>query len=176
MKASGFYSISYALHPLFFPHFSPFGGVPQDVMHAEFSSGTANAELAQMLYLFISKERWFSVAELNHAIDEFPWDEELGVTKPPPVWDSIRVGKQGGLPADGAHLRYSGSQTMKFALASVRLLQPLVQNAAHPAWVSWKAHHAYLVQLLEHSFTLTSIANLDKAVQEHHKLCVPDSM
>ena len=168
MKADGLYNMSYALHPTFFPYFDPFRGVPQDVMHDEFSSGTANSELAEMLYLFISKEKWFTVAQLNASIDSYAWPKG---EKPPPIWESVRVGRKGGLPADSAHLRYSGSQTLRFALASRSIIEPLVRDATHPAWLSWTAHLHYLNLLLEDFFTHESVLALDKAVQNHHKLC-----
>ena len=169
MKEYGLYNLSYALHPRFFPHLDPFRGTPQDVMHNEFSSGTANSELAEMLYLFIAKEKWFTVAQLNAAIAAYPWPAGW---KPPPIWDSVTKGQKGGLPADGAHLRYSGSQTMHFSLESVKLLAPLVQDKTHPAWASWVAHFEYISLLLAPSFTLGSLKALDLAIQKHHKLCV----
>ena len=168
MRQDGLYNSSYAFHPDVFPYVDPFRAVPQDVMHAEFSSGTANSELAEMLYLFISKEKWFSVAQLNAAIDSYSWPQG---TKPPAIWDSVKVGRKGGLPADGAHLRYSGSQTMNFARASITLLDPLVADKAHPAWLSWIAHHDYINLLLADHFTLESVRALDKAIQKHHKMC-----
>ena len=168
LRKDGLYNLSYAFHPDIFPYVDPFRAVPQDVMHAEFSSGTANSELAEMLYLFISKEKWFSVAQLNEGIDSFAWPQGA---KPPPIWDSVKVGRKGGLPAEGAHLRYSGSQTMFFARATPFIIEPLVQNKTHPAWLSWLAHLDYINLLLEDDFTLQSIRALDKAIQKHHKLC-----
>ena len=167
MQGDGLYSLSYALHPDFFPFFDPFRGCPQDAMHAEFSSGTANSELAQMLYLFIVKEKWLTLDELNVAIENYDWPEGH---KPPRMWEHLKKGQKGGIPANDAALRYAGAQTMHFALESVSLLSPFVQDESHPAWLSWKAHAKYIKLLVADSFTVNSVKELDQAVQTHHRL------
>ena len=167
LRKHGLFNAMYALHPTFFPYFDPFRGCPQDVMHNEFSSGTANSELATMLYIFISKEKWFNVEMLNAEIEKHDWGDGR---KPPAIWEGVVKGQRGGLPEAGAHLRYTGSQTKDLALASRQILLPLVQNQEHPAWLSWCAHLDYIELLLADSFTPSSITDLDKAIQRHHKL------
>ena len=54
LRTHGLFNAIYALHPIFL-YFDPFRGCLQDVMHDEFSSGTANSELATMLYICISE-------------------------------------------------------------------------------------------------------------------------
>ena len=167
LRADGLYSFTYALHPEIFPFFQPFKGCPQDAMHAEFSSGTCNSEAAQLLYLLITREKWFSVDQLNVAIEKFDWPEGH---QPPSIWEAVTKGQKGGLPAADANLRYSGAQTMRFTLSSIELLSPLVQDETHPAWLSWVAHVNYVKLLVSHSFTLNSVKKLDQLVQQHHKL------
>ena len=93
LRSSGsLYSTTYCLQSQLFPYFDAFAATPQDVMHAEFSSGTANTEAAVMLYNFISVEKWFTVDDLNQAIDEYDWEPGQ---KPPPIYASVAVGKKG---------------------------------------------------------------------------------
>ena len=167
LRDSGLYSLTYALHPTLFPFFDPFKGCPQDAMHSEFSSGTANSEAAAMLYILIVKEHWFTVNDLNVAIEKFNWPEGQ---KPPPIWESVTKGQKNRLPASDANLRYAGAQTMHFALASEALLEPFIRETSHPAWKCWLAHVEYIKLLLADSFTKQTISALDKAVQRHHKL------
>lgn len=134
MKEFGLYKLNYTLHPSLFPYMNAAEGLPQDVMHAEFSSGTCNYEAAEMLYLFIAREKWFTVDQLNERIRAVDIPD---AQRPPYIYESVAIGQKGGLPKDGAHLRYSGSQTMYFTIHSINILQPLIQDEKHPAWLSW---------------------------------------
>ena len=120
-----------------------------------------------MLYLFISVEKYFSVSELNARIASFDFPEG---ERPPYIFDTVAAGKHGGLPKDGAHLRFTGSQTMYFTLHSIDLLGPLIPNMQHPAWQSWCAHVDYVRLLLADSFTSCSLVALDAGIQKHHRL------
>ena len=120
-----------------------------------------------MFYIFISKEKWFNVEMLNAEIEKHNWGTGR---KPPAIWEGVVKGQRGGLPEAGAHLRLTGSQTQNLALASRQILLPLVHNQEHPAWLSWCAHLDYIELLLADSFTPSSIKDLDKAIQQHHKL------
>ena len=170
LQSNGYYSIEFALHPDVFPHFLPAEGTPQvpqppeyaaysssylvcsycgtysppwqDVMHDEFSSGTANSELAQLIYMLIAREKVTTLDAVNDAIFDYPSFKDG--ERPPPIWPSVLKGTTERRPIKGANLRYSGSQTMHFALHSVHILGPLLpDNYQHPAWLSWTAHLRY---------------------------------
>ena len=167
LNKHGFFRLDYALDPDLFPYFRPFEGCPQDVMHAEFSSGAANWEAAQMLYVFISMEKYFSVDALNAAIANYSWPDGQRI---PAIYAAIARGQKGGGPQHNAHLRYSGSMTLHFVQHSIKLLRDLVPDRNHPAWLSWKAHVKYIKLVCNATFTRDSIKELDEAVSEHHRL------
>ena len=101
------------------------------------------------------------------------FDQQVDVPagqRPPRIYASVAAGKKGGLPKDGAHLRYTGAQAMYFTLHSIDILEPLIKNKQHPAWLSWCAHVAYVKLLLAKSFDANAIYALDKAIQTHHDL------
>ena len=110
LKAHGLFQLEYAFEPHVLPHFKALESTPQDVMHAEFSSGTANTEAAAMLYIFISREKWFKVDDLNTAISEYDWPPGH---KPPLVYPSIVKGDCHGCPTQSANLHYSGAGAAK---------------------------------------------------------------
>lgn len=167
LKADGLYQLNYALQPNLFPHVRPFEGTPQDVMHAMFSSGTANSELAELLYILIAVEHDFSVNDLNCAIDSYAWPAGH---KPPPVWPSIVKGSRDHCPEKGACMRYSGAQSLHFMEESISLLEPLIKNRKHPAWLSWRAHVQLMELLLAESFTPEAILAVDRAISKHQAL------
>ena len=53
----------------------PFASSPQDGMHLLFSSGLVTSTAAEMLYIFISVHKDFTVDELNQRIESFDWPE-----------------------------------------------------------------------------------------------------
>ena len=168
MAAEGIYSTDFALHSTYFPFLvNPFACTPQDGMHALFSSGIATSEAAEMLYIFLSVHRDFTLDALNDRIEEFDWPPG---EKPPPIHESVRSGATGGVPSHGCHLRYTGSQTMHFTLASLELLQPLVTTTSCPAWASWQALVEVVQRYTAREFTYESVRELDKAISTHLRL------
>jgi hypothetical protein len=76
LRESGMYAERYAFHPTYFPHLKePFASLPQDGMHLLFSSGLVTFVAAEMLYLFISVHKDFTVDELNQRIGSYDWPE-----------------------------------------------------------------------------------------------------
>jgi hypothetical protein len=168
MTEEGIYSTALAFHHKYFPYVTdPFACTPQDGMHNLFSSGIANSEAAEMLYMFISVHGDFTLDELNDRIEQFDWPPG---EKPPPIHESVRSGATGGVPAHGCHLRYTGSQTMHFTLHSLDLLQPLVKTTSSPAWASWQALVDVVQRYTASEFTHDSVVALDKAIWNHLKL------
>ena len=166
LREKGMYKIVYTLHPTVFPHFDGMRMCPQDVMHAEFSSGICNQELAALLYVLMKKGE-FTVEELNIRIDLYPWP--VG-TKPPHIHASVASGTRDSKPHADCHVRYSGSQILHFAQESVAVLAPLIKNKSEPAWQSWKAHMAYLAILLRTSFSQADVLELDQCIMSHQRL------
>ena len=168
LRSCGYFKSEFVFNSTNFP-FLPdtFACTPQDGMHALFSSGIANSEAAEMLYLFISVHKDFTVGDLNDRIATYDWPDGTQITD---IHESVKVGGVGGVPVRGAGLRLTGSQTMHFTLHSIDLLAPLVKTVASPAWASWKA----LVQVVKlytaSSFTLESVAALDAAIADHLRL------
>ncbi len=168
MTEAGIYSAEFALHHKYFPFVAnPFACTPQDGMHALFSSGIANSEAAEMLYIFITVLSDFTLDELNDRIEEFDWPPG---EKPPPIHESVCSGATGGVPSHGAHLRYTGAQTMHFTLHSLELLQPLVTTTSSPAWASWQALVEVVQRYTASEFTYESVVALDKAIWTHLRL------
>ena len=166
MRNKGLYKLRYTLHATVFPHFDGMTMCPQDVMHAEFSSGICNQELAALLYVLIKKGE-VTVERLNIAIELYTWPTG---TKPPALHASVASGTRESKPHPDCHLRLSGSQTLHFAQHSVALLGPLVKNRLEPAWQSWLAHMSYLELLLRTSFSRADVLELDRRIFVHQRL------
>jgi hypothetical protein len=76
MRGSGLYAKHYAFHPTYFPHLlDPFASSPQDGMHLLFSSGLVTSTAAEMLYIFISIHKDFTVDQINQRIDQYDWPQ-----------------------------------------------------------------------------------------------------
>ena len=170
MRENGIYATHWAFHPRYFPHLpDPFACLPQDGMHALFSSGIVTTAGAEVLYVFISVLKAFTVKELNDQYDDYDWDTPEH--KPPHIHPSIAEGAKGGIPSADAKLRYTGSQTMHFALNSRALLEPLLhENVSHPAWIAWLALVDVVEQYVADSFTMASITALDRAISKYIRL------
>ena len=168
LRSEGYFSSTFVFHSSWLPCLpDPYACTPQDGMHALFSSGIANSEAAEMLYVFISVHRDFTVEMLNDRIDEYDWPSG---ERPPDIHESVRIGASGGVPAAGAHLRLTGSQTLHFTLHSVQLLEPLIKTTSSPAWASWKALARVVKLYVASSFTEASVIELDIAIANHMSL------
>jgi hypothetical protein len=110
LRSSGYFKSEFVFNSINFPFLpDPFACTPQDGMHALFSSGIANSEAAEMLYLFISVYKDFTVGDLNDRIAAYDWPDGTQITD---IHESVKVGAVGGVPAHSAHLRLTGSQTI----------------------------------------------------------------
>lgn len=87
--------------------------VPYDTMHVE-ADGLCRMELAYLLYMLITKRKYFKLAELNDAIKRFSWPPGHRM---PEIDHKVIEGRKGGVPRADAHLFSSASQTMHFAMA-----------------------------------------------------------
>ena len=66
LRTLGYFDLVPVFGQKYFPHLPDrFTCLPQDGMHALFSSGIANSEAAELLYLHIAVYKDFTVAELN---------------------------------------------------------------------------------------------------------------
>lgn len=90
--------------------------------------------------------------------------------KPPHIHPSITEGATGGLPQAGCKLRYTGAQTMHFALHARAFLEPLVVHATCPSYKAWLALLDVVKLYLADTFTIASIEALDVAIVNFNKL------
>jgi hypothetical protein len=108
--------------------------------------------------------------QLVHAFEVT--DVPTGQSFPAPHPGVVK-GQEGGVPYSGAHVYMSASQAFHFAQHSIAVIEPLLPPAARdtdPAWLSWKAHVAYLQLALQHKFTKQCLLKLAAAVKKHHEL------
>lgn len=68
----GINKLIYAFNPDYMPGVDEVDMVPYDTMHIELD-GIVRQELAYMLYIFVTKHKYFTLAQLNAAIRSFPW-------------------------------------------------------------------------------------------------------
>lgn len=87
--------------------------VPYDTMHVELD-GLVRMEMAYLLYMLISKKKYFTLVQLNAAIKAFEWPKGQRM---PAIDPKVVQGATGRVPRPDAHLFSSASQTMYFALA-----------------------------------------------------------
>lgn len=163
LREGGVYSTAYAFHPNYFPHLpDPFKATPQDGMHALFSSGLVDATGAKVLYMLISVHKVFTLDQLNEALAnlELPAGHRL-----PKLHESVTQGEKNRVPSVNARLRYTGSQTLHFAMHSRTLIEPLLGSKVfYPAWKAWLALVDVVEKYTAYSFTLPSINDLDAAI------------
>ena len=70
----GGYEDFFALSPRYFNNFDYHKGLGQDLMHTSFSSGPVPLEGGMSLFTFISLRGWFSLEDLNEAINiDYRW-------------------------------------------------------------------------------------------------------
>jgi hypothetical protein len=86
---------------------------PYDTMHVEFD-GLVRQEMAYMLYILVTKKKYFTLAQLNAAIKTFAWPKGHRM---PAIDPKVVEGAKGRVPRPDAHLFSSASQTMHFAFA-----------------------------------------------------------
>ena len=168
MKEAGMYAAIFAFHPDYFPHCpDPFKASPQDGMHSLYSSGLVDSTYAKVLYMLISIHREFTLDTLNQALDNLVVPAGVRL---PPLHESVTAGAAGGIPSPNAKLRYTGSQTMHFALHSRALIEPLLSDKSHPSWKVLLALVDVVERYNAHSFTLAAISDLDDAITKYIQL------
>ena len=116
----GINKLFYAFDSDYIPHVDECNMAPYDTMHVELD-GLVRAELAHMLYLFITKWKLFTLEQLNDAIKAFPWPKGQRM---PEIDAKILEGAKGGVPKAKSKLSSSASQTLHFALARCPLRLP----------------------------------------------------
>jgi hypothetical protein len=135
----------------------------QGEMHNE-DDGLLRAEGYQFVYIACRKWGGRSLlAKLNGRIAAWNWSGRVI----PPLHSSVMEGATGGKPSQGAHLRYTASQTVAFMRALPHLMAPLVEDATEPAWLSLKAHMHYFELKMARQFTDESIMQLEAATVDH---------
>ena len=90
--------------------------VPYDTMHVELD-GLVRMEMAYLLYMLISKKKYFTLVQLNAAIKAFEWPKGQWMPAIDPKVACRAQRPKGRVPRPDAHLFSSASQTMYFALA-----------------------------------------------------------
>ena len=109
----GLNKLFYAFDSDYIPGIDECTMAPYDTMHVE-ADGLVRMEMAYMLYVLVTKRKYFTLAQLNDAIKRFPWPKGHRM---PPIDQKVVEGRKGGLPRADAHLFSSASQTLHFALA-----------------------------------------------------------
>jgi hypothetical protein len=162
--------------------------VPYDTMHVELD-GLVRMEMAYLLYMLISKKKYFTLVQLNAAIKAFEWPKGQRM---PAVDPKVVEGAKGRVPRPDAHLFSSASQTMYFALAryalpplarvppvasqvltlcpnSEQIIGALLSEAAkrEPCWLCWITHTRYLSILTQHVISREELNNLATLIEEH---------
>lgn len=164
MQDMGINSVDHALCPDYVPKFRCAEGQPQDEMHAE-DDGLLRAEAYQLLNVTLRKWKpyGFTLDRLNAALLDWNWE---GRTIPP-LHQSVLEGAKGGVPSQGAHLRYTASQTVTFSRALQHIMAPFIHDPKEPAWLSWLAHMYYFELKMARQFDDESILALEQAVVDH---------
>jgi hypothetical protein len=95
---------------------------PYDTMHVELD-GIVRQELAYLLYILITKRKYFTLECLNAALKAYPWPKGHRM---PDIEAKVTEGVKGKKPSPTAKLSSSASQTLHFAMARCGM-----QHAAH---------------------------------------------
>ena len=152
------------------PHFDICSMIPWDFMHVELEGSLKN-ELAAMLYYFIRKRKWgFTLAKLNEAIRKYTWPPG----RAPPMFTEgyIEKGTKKGQCNKGTHVHMTAGHMLTFALHSIDLMLPLINDVKDPLWRCWTAHIKYIRLLHQHRITRTELLELNKLIYQHHDLFI----
>ena len=140
---------------------------PYDTMHVEFD-GLVRQEMAYLLYILVTRRKYFTLAQLNAAIKSFPWPAGHRM---PAIDPKVVEGAKGGVPRSDAHLFSSASQTMHFAFASELIIGGLLPEQAkrEPSWTCWLRHCQYLSIITQHAITRDELPVLAALITEHQE-------
>lgn len=61
-----------------FPHWGE-ANAPREIMHDIFSKGTGMIEMCGLLHVALVQQRWFTERQLNQAIANYPWPEDVRI-------------------------------------------------------------------------------------------------
>jgi len=136
--------------------------------------------------------KMFTLKEANKIMAAAPRSTWIGDGfPPPPIHHFLLKGAKNKLPKKAGKMRYTASNMRKFAIArcvricynpsiepsnhafgfasamhSVDLFAPLITDAEHPVWVSWVKHVEYVKLMVQDSYTIPQIIDMDKAIYE----------
>eukprot|EP00962_Isochrysis_galbana_P029323 scaffold9353_cov136-Isochrysis_galbana.AAC.2 len=109
---AGFNSLFYALNPRYIPFVDPCTFIPQDFMHLELD-GIMRYEFAYLVYSLIRVHNFFTLPQLNKAIQSFDWPKGHKV---PPLRVNLLQGTKHGRPKSSTTSGLSASQQLHLAL------------------------------------------------------------
>ena len=144
------------------PYFDVIRNVPRDLMHIELE-GNLKVHAYGFLYMAIKKHRWFTRAQLNQRISQFPFLHD----RPPCIPKTSLKGRKGTLPAKRGAISMTSGQMLQFVIHSLEILRPLmsVNALSHsPLWAAWVAHVKYFSAMMKMHFTEQSIIDLDHLI------------
>ena len=158
----GVYSTD-ALQPSLVPHFDFTTMAMNDGMHGE-GDGVLREEEYQMIYMITRVYQWADFNRINALKRGYPWRPG---EEPPDLHGSIQQGATGNVPTKGACVRFSASQTLRWAKNSPAFLKPIIQDPEAPFWKCWLKHVEYLNVMLQFSFGESDPDRLDILIYEH---------
>ena len=163
MRSVGLNSLAYAFQPSLVPCFDFTTMAMNDGMHGE-GDGILGEECYQMVYMITRVMEWADYQQLNALKRGYPWHAG---EEPPDLHESVQQGAKGNVPTKGTRIRFSASQTLRWAKHSVAFLRPVIQDPDAPFWKCWCKHVEYLNVLMQYSFTISDLEKLDQLVYEH---------
>ena len=122
-----------ALQPSLIPHFDFTTMVMNDGMHGE-GDGILGEEEYQMIYMITRVYEWADYHTLNALKRGYPWRPG---EEPPDLHESVQKGAAGNVPTKGTRVRFSASQTLRWAKHSPVFLKPIIKDPTAPFWLSW---------------------------------------
>lgn len=150
-------------------------GSPVDFAHCE-ALGNLPKHYLGMMFVFITKWKLFTLAELNDAVRCYPWPRGTVIQALPE--SSVKGATDGHSRATGlanSDVSYVGMRAhdmIIFAIHSVALLEPLVpeQHRSSVHWKCWCAHVKYFLMLMQRDASPTSVRQLDIAIREKQEI------
>jgi hypothetical protein len=79
----------------------------------------------------------------------------------------VQKGAAGNVPTKGTRVRFSASQTLRWAKHSPVFLKPIIKDPTAPFWLSWLKHVEYLNVLMQFSFRESDPDRLDVLIYTH---------
>jgi hypothetical protein len=144
------------------PHFRAMSTIGRDLMHCE-CTGSANLPHHSYAFLYMGiKLKWFTRLEVNGVIKR----AQSPHFRCPKIQKVTLTGVKGNLPSPKGHLSYTAGQMVQFALHSVEILRPLVNDTitSHPIWKAWVAHCRYFQAAMKTEFTTNEVHQLDQLI------------